>query len=686
MILEATTEVDGLPFSHPKFTDPALREAGLARALADLADYDEDRIRVMATYPRAGAARLRVSPAFLASFRPTPTIRSVLAIPPATQLLGNAVSVANFAPLHGQGLTGSGIKVAVIDAAVNAGASLVEEHCWCTHPVTGLGCCSNGQYQQSGPGAALSNGGAAGSPAHGAYVAAVLGASPTGGAPSVGIVGIATDLVPGVADALYYLSTRADIPIINLSLELGAENFAGSCDSGSVPGPQAMRPLLNLLYQQGKSVVVAAGNNNRLEAVGYPAMGFPACLSSTIAVTGHWNCTFTGKDKDCMDPLASANTLWRSTSQYGADASSMTDLAAASAPIGGVAPQRLAGTSYSAPLAAGCAALLKQAFPATTVEQIRSALTVSSSSVTRPGHGSYPRLNCSEAHAWLTQQQGTPLNQHGITGNFYNPTTPGQGLKLEVFPNSNGPGQGYIIGGWFTFDTVAGGADRHRWFTVEGIIANGTTSSVNVDILTRYDGNFAQGPSPPITPVGSGTLSFDNCNEASLSYSLPSPYGSGQIPLVRLLPNISCTPQGGGTGHNDYKFSGNWYTPAFGGQGLMLEINPTEAYLFGLWFTFRPAGQTGSGPASQRWLSLQKSYAPGSRAIHAIPIGEMLASGRFNDPTLLPTLTEVGTATLQFHSCSDATLSYTLSSGTFAGMSGSLDLTRVGPVPSGCVY
>lgn len=135
-ILEATTEVDGLPFSHPKFTDPALREAGLARALADLAEFGEDQVRVMATYPRAGAARLRVSPAFLGSFRPTPTIRSILEIPPATQLLANAVSTANFGALHSQGLTGSGVKVAVIDGTVNAGASLVEEHCWCTHPVS----------------------------------------------------------------------------------------------------------------------------------------------------------------------------------------------------------------------------------------------------------------------------------------------------------------------------------------------------------------------------------------------------------------------------------------------------------------------------------------------------------------------------------------------------------------------
>lgn len=684
-ILEATTEVDGLPFSHPKFTDPALREAGLARALADLAEFGEDQVRVMATYPRAGAARLRVSPAFLGSFRPTPTIRSILEIPPATQLLANAVSTANFGALHSQGLTGSGVKVAVIDGTVNAGASLVEEHCWCTHPVFGVGCCSNGQTHQTGQGAASSNGGLGLAPNHGEQVASALGASPAGAAPTVGIVGIATDLGAGVADALYYLSGRHDIELINMSLDFGG-NYPGSCDLSPPSSFLALRPILNLLYQQDKKIVVSAGNSNRLEQYGTPAMGSPACLSSTIAATGHWNCIYTGKDKTCMDPIASYSTLWRNDPLVGADASPMTDVAAAAGPLHGVASHAVFGTSFSAPITAGCVAVLKQTFPLAQVEQVRSALSVSSISVTRPGHASYPRLNCTEAHAWLAQQQGTRLNQHGITGNYYNPSTPGQGLQLEVFPDLNGPGQGYVMGGWFTFDTVAGGADRHRWFTVEGIIANGTTSSVNVDILTRYDGNFAQGPSPPVTPVGSGTLSFDNCNEASLSYSLPAPYGSGQIPLVRLLPNIACTPQGGGTGHNDYRFSGNWYSPAFGGQGLMLEINPTEAYVFGLWFTFRPAGQPGSGPASQRWLSLQKTYTPGSRTIAAIPVGETLASGRFNESTPIPSLSQVGTATLQFHSCSDATLSYTLTSGTFAGLSGSLNLTRVGPVPSGCVY
>ncbi|MBX3725607.1 MAG: S8/S53 family peptidase [Xanthomonadales bacterium] len=683
-ILEATTEVDGLPFSHPKFTDPALREAGLARALADLAEFDENQVRVMATYPLAGAARLRVSPAFLASFRPTPTIKSILAIPPATQLLGHAVGVANFAPLHSQGLTGGGIKVAVIDAAVNAGASLVEEHCWCTHPIFGVGCCSNGQHQQSGPGAAQSNGGVAGDAAHGALVAAVLGANTAGAAPSVGIVGIATDTTAGVADALYYLSSRPDIPIINLSFEYGG-NFPGSCDAASVQGP-AIRPLVNLLYQQGKSVVAAAGNNNRLESQGMPAMGFPACLSSTIAVTGHWGCFFDGKNKNCDDPIASLSTLWRSTPSFGADASSMTDLAATAAPITGLAAQALAGTSYSAPLAAGCAALLKQGFPGATVEQIRSALSTSSISVTRPGHAAYPRLNCGQAHAWLALQQGTRINQHGITGNYYNPSTPGQGLQLEVFPDSNGPGQGYVMGGWFTFDTVAGGVDRQRWFTVEGVTASASASSVDVTILTRYNGSFAQGPEPSALIMGTGTLSFDNCNEAALAFDLQPPYGSGQIPLVPLLPNISCTPQGGGGGHNDYRFSGNWYTPAFGGQGLMLEVNPTEAFVFGLWFTFRPAGQPGSGPASQRWLSLQRPYSPGTRSIQSIPVGETLTSGAFNASTPIPGLSQVGTANLEFHSCSSATLDYSLTSGTFAGQSGSLPLTRLGPVPAGCVY
>lgn len=39
---------------------------------------------------------------------------------------------------------------------------------------------------------------------------------------------------------------------------------------------------------------------------------------------------------------------------------------------------------------------------------------------------------------------GPDLNQHGLTGSWYEPATSGQGIEVEVFPNLVEPGTGYV--------------------------------------------------------------------------------------------------------------------------------------------------------------------------------------------------------------------------------------------------
>ena len=65
---------------------------------------------------------------------------------------------------------------------------------------------------------------------------------------------------------------------------------------------------------------------------------------------------------------------------------------------------------------------------------------------------------------------GSPdLNQHGLTGSWFESATSGQGIEIEVFPNLTGPGVSLVQGAWFTFDTApAGGGDRERWYTFNG--------------------------------------------------------------------------------------------------------------------------------------------------------------------------------------------------------------------------
>ncbi|MEO9136699.1 MAG: hypothetical protein ABI316_08845 [Casimicrobiaceae bacterium] len=69
------------------------------------------------------------------------------------------------------------------------------------------------------------------------------------------------------------------------------------------------------------------------------------------------------------------------------------------------------------------------------------------------------------------------LNQHGLTGSWYEPATSGQGIEVEFFPNLVAPGTALVAGVWFTFDVApAGGTDRERWYTFSGNGQSGKSS------------------------------------------------------------------------------------------------------------------------------------------------------------------------------------------------------------------
>jgi len=43
------------------------------------------------------------------------------------------------------------------------------------------------------------------------------------------------------------------------------------------------------------------------------------------------------------------------------------------------------------------------------------------------------------------------INQHGLTGSWYNPAAAGQGVEIEVYQDAIAPGVGYLQGSWATF-------------------------------------------------------------------------------------------------------------------------------------------------------------------------------------------------------------------------------------------
>jgi hypothetical protein len=274
------------------------------------------------------------------------------------------------------------------------------------------------------------------------------------------------------------------------------------------------------------------------------------------------------------------------------------------------------------------------------------------------------------------------LDQHGLTGSWFNPATGGQGIELEVYPDLGSAGHGLLFAGWFTYDVTAAGGQR--WYALSGDVGS-DNAVANLGIYAQYGGNFN---APPVlggaTTVGNATLQFADCNHGSLSYAFSDGSGRvGTIPLTRLTANVTCAPGGDdGSAASSYLLSGNWFNVDSGGQGLIFDVNPVQNNLFAAWYTFAPDGQQVGGPASQRWYVLQAPYTPGLTSVSNIPIA-IGTGGVFDDPA--PTQTQiVGSASLAVSSCSAMTLNYTFTAGKNQGLSGSVNLTRVGPTPAGC--
>jgi hypothetical protein len=276
---------------------------------------------------------------------------------------------------------------------------------------------------------------------------------------------------------------------------------------------------------------------------------------------------------------------------------------------------------------------------------------------------------------------GVNLDQHGLTGSWDNPAINGQGIVMEVEPDFYGAGTGLLFAGWYTNDVTAVGGQR--WYTLQAQVSS-NSASVTSSIYLTQGGSFASSLATTTTPVGQATLQFSDCTHGSLQYNFSDGSArSGTIPLTRLDANVTCGQAGdNGSAAASYLLSGAWDNPATSGQGLVFDVNPIQNVLFAGWYTYASNAGQGSGPAGQRWYTLQATLVPGTSSVNSIGIYDT-TGGVFNQAAPIATH-QVGNATLVYHSCSSATLAYTFTAGANAGLSGTLNLSRLGAVPNGC--
>lgn len=283
------------------------------------------------------------------------------------------------------------------------------------------------------------------------------------------------------------------------------------------------------------------------------------------------------------------------------------------------------------------------------------------------------------ARTGTLEDDGINLAQDGLSGTWYDPDAGGQGFELSFTTTHDAATASPIFGAWFTYDLPSNDTADQRWYSIQGATALGETSA-GFTVYQNTGGNFDAPPSTVATAIGTGSIKFFSCSSGLFTYALDDG-SSGIIPLHNLMTQYGCaaTPSGAAVVPNDFGLSGVFYDPAEGGQGVLIQIDAENGAAFLGWYTYAVDGSTAA--ESQRWLSAQGTWTSGSDSTGLniyVSTGGGFTTGESNNPV------QVGSATLTFTSCSAATLAYDIASGEFAGLSGTLNLVRLGAEPESC--
>lgn len=125
----------------------------------------------------------------------------------------------------------------------------------------------------------------------------------------------------------------------------------------------------------------------------------------------------------------------------------------------------------------------------------------------------------------------------GVNDAWYNRDTNGQGFFFNLFPDT-----GVFFMSWFTYDTERPpedvtailGEPGHRWLTAAGTWADG--NSVTLDVTNTSGGIFDNAEPAVENEEGYGTITvtFADCDSATLDYEIPSLELSGSMNITRV--------------------------------------------------------------------------------------------------------------------------------------------------------
>ncbi|MCH7507493.1 MAG: hypothetical protein IID60_09345, partial [Proteobacteria bacterium] len=255
----------------------------------------------------------------------------------------------------------------------------------------------------------------------------------------------------------------------------------------------------------------------------------------------------------------------------------------------------------------------------------------------------------------------------GHAGAWFNPETSGQGQFIDVEP-----GEQFMFVSWFTYtDAASDNPNEQQWYTAQG---NYGGNIAELDLFETLGGRFDDPQMVTTTQIGEVSLSFSDCGQGQMTYSLDEEGLQGTFPLLRVIPGSgnACEELSGNTTQAvdiNAGMDGAWFDPNTPGQGFFIDAHPDPEggnFIFVSWFTY--GEDTASG---QRWLTAQGSF---EGSIAEIDVFET-TGGSFDDPQEVNTV-KVGAMTINFTDCSNAQLTYSLPAD---GAEGDIAITRVIP-------